>query len=87
MHAAIFHVTIHDVEAAEVGLREQVVPGAKAATGFVAGYWLRPGEDKGMAVVIFDSEENARAWADSPAPPAPPVTRDSAEVVAVVASA
>jgi hypothetical protein len=89
MHAAIFNVTIKDRAAAEAGLREQVVPGAKAAPGFVAGYWLDRSDDRGMAVVMFDSQENAQAWVDGGPPPPddPPVTRDSSEVVAVVANA
>ena len=40
----------------------------------------------GMAVVLFDSQENAQAWADSPGPPEDaPITRESLEVVPVVA--
>ena len=39
-----------------------------------------------MAVVIFDSQENAQAWVDGPAPPGDaPITREDSEVVAVVA--
>ncbi len=88
MHAAVFTVKIHDRSAAEAGLREQVVPSAKAAPGFVAGYWLDRGNDIGMAVVIFDTQENAQAWVDGPAPPGDaPITREDSEVVAVVAHA
>jgi len=88
MHAALFNVKIHDRSAAETGLREQVVPDAKAAPGFVAGYWLDRGNDRGMAVVLFDSQENAQAWVDSPPPPGDaPVTREGSEVAAVVAHA
>jgi heme-degrading monooxygenase HmoA len=88
MHAAIFNVKILDRSAAEAGLREQVVPDAEAAPGFVAGYWLDRGNDRGMAVVVFDSQENAQAWVDGPAPPGDaPITRESSEVVAVVAHA
>jgi len=88
MHAAVFNVKINDSSAAEVGLREQVVPAAKAAPGFAAGYWLDRGNDRGMAVVVFDSQENAQAWVDAQAPTADaPITREGAEVVAVVADA
>jgi len=88
MHAALFHVKITDRPAAEAGLREQVVPGAKAAPGFITGYWLDLENDKGMAVVIFDSQENAQAWVDSPGPPDDaPITREGSEVVPVVAHA
>ena len=88
MHAAVFNVKIHDRSAAEAGLREQVVPDAKAAPGFVAGYWLDRGNGRGMAVVMFDSQENAQAWVVSPGPPDDaPITREGSEVVAVVAHA
>jgi hypothetical protein len=41
-----------------------------------------------MAVVLFDTQENAQAWVDSPGPPGDaPITSDSSEVVEVVASA
>jgi hypothetical protein len=40
MHAVIVKVTIGDFEAAQKGLREQVVPRASQAPGFVAGYGL-----------------------------------------------
>lgn len=88
MHAALFNVKIKDRSAAEAGLREQVVPGAKGAPGFVAGYWLDRGNDRGMAVVIFDSQENAQAWVDAPGPPGDaPISPEGSEVAAVVASA
>ncbi len=41
MHAIVVRVTINDLEAAESTLREQVVPAASQAPGFVAGYWTR----------------------------------------------
>lgn len=87
MHAAIFNVTIHDRPAAEAGLHEHVVPSAKSAQGFVAGYWLRRGDDKGTAVVVFETEADARAWVEAPAPPNPAVDREGSEVLEVVASA
>ena len=30
------------------------------APGFVAGYWLRAGDDKGQAVIVFESEDAAQ---------------------------
>jgi heme-degrading monooxygenase HmoA len=88
MHAAVFHVTIKDRAAAQETLREQVVPGAKGAPGFAAGYWLDRGNDKGMSVIVFDSQENAQAFVDSPGPPeGAPVSFDGSEVAEVVAQA
>jgi hypothetical protein len=89
MHAVVIDVTIHDLAIAEGALNEQVVPAAKQAPGFVAGYWLRPSDDKGKSVVVFESEQAARAWAESPPADMPdpaPVTIDNMDTVRVVAS-
>ena len=58
MHAVVVTVTIHDQEAGERHLREQVVPGVSQAPGFVTGYWTRK-DDSGLAMVVFESEEAA----------------------------
>ena len=65
MHAVVVRVSISDVEQAQAHLREQVVPGVSAAPGFVAGYWTRSddGQD-GLAMVVCESEDAARAVAD-----------------------
>jgi heme-degrading monooxygenase HmoA len=60
MHAVVVRVTVSDREGAEQRLRDEVVPQVSRAPGFQAGYWTREG-DSGLAMVIFDSEENARA--------------------------
>jgi hypothetical protein len=62
MHAVVVRVTIEDFDAARKGLQEEVVPRASQAPGFVAGYWTRSedGHD-GLAMVLFDSEDSARA--------------------------
>jgi hypothetical protein len=44
-------------------LRERVVPQVKELPGFVAGYWTRDGST-GRSMVVFDSEEHARAASD-----------------------
>jgi len=41
MHAVVVRVSISDVETAQKGLEEIVVPRVKQALGFVAGYWTR----------------------------------------------
>lgn len=59
MHAVVVKVTIGDLGVAESALREQVVPRASQAPGFVAGYWTR--KDKtGLSIVVFESEEAAK---------------------------
>ena len=89
MHAVVVRVTVNDREAATQGLREDVVPAVSQAPGFVAGYWTRKeGSDKGLSMVVFESEDAANAAAErvrSMAPDA--VTVEDVEVREVVASA
>ena len=90
MHAVVASVTIGDFSKAEPGLRERVVPAAKAAPGFVAGYWTKSDDgSNGLAIVIFESEDQARAAAEMVrnAPSPDTVTLDNVEVREVAASA
>jgi hypothetical protein len=65
MHAVVVRVTIEDFEAASKGLREDVVPRASQAPGFVAGYWTRSEEGgDGLSMAVFESEDAAKAAAD-----------------------
>ena len=71
-------------------LHDTVVPQVKSLDGFVRGVWLRSTDGtKGRGVVLFETEEQARAAAESaPRPPAGgPVEFEGAEVVEVVAEA
>jgi hypothetical protein len=94
MHALVTRVTIHNADHTREVLNSQVVPQVSAAPGFQTGYWTwltNGGGVNGLALMVFDSEENARAAgdrisavaADSP----DDVTLDSVEVREVVASA
>jgi hypothetical protein len=86
MHALVVHSTLIDPQAAVSFAREQVVPMVSRAPGLVAGYWVRLGEDKGTSIVVFESEEAARAMAEQVRPaPDGSVTADSIEVGEVVA--
>ena len=91
MHAVVVHVTISDFDRATKGLKEQIVPAVSQAPGFVAGYWTRSGDDHGVGMAMFESEDAARAVAERlqsegvPNPDA--VTLDSVEVNEVVAHA
>ena len=87
MHAVVVNVTINDPEAAIAALREQVVPQASGAPGFVAGYWVRLGENRGTSIAVFGSEDAARAAADQVQRPGDFVRMDSVEVGEVVGSA
>ncbi len=59
MHAVVVRVEISGQPDNGV-LRERIVPRVKGMPGFVAGYWTRQGNE-GLSMVVFDSEENARA--------------------------
>jgi hypothetical protein len=63
MHAVVVRVKINDAERGEERLRNEVVPRVSQAPGFKAGYWTRH-DDSGLSMLIFESEENARAAAD-----------------------
>jgi hypothetical protein len=64
MHAVVVNVKINDFEQGRQFLTEQVVPRAKQAPGFVAGYWTAS-EDKssGLSMIVFESEDAARTVA------------------------
>ena len=63
MHAMVVDVTIKDREVAQRELRDDVVPTVSGVPGFVAGYWIAVSDVRGHSVVVFDSEEAARAAA------------------------
>jgi heme-degrading monooxygenase HmoA len=88
MYAMLVNVTINDPEAAPKLLEEQVVPRVSQAPGFIAGYWMRPQEDRGWSVVVFESEQAARAVADTVvSPPTGEVTVNNVDVQEIVAHA
>jgi hypothetical protein len=95
MHAVVIRVTINDADRTREVLNSQVVPQVSGAPGFKTGYWTwatgSGGEMNGLSMIIFDSEENARAAGErvrAIAADAPDdVTLDGVEVREVVASA
>jgi hypothetical protein len=93
MHALIVRVTIRNADRTREMLNSQVVPQVSGAPGFKTGYWTWPtgGASNGLSMIIFDSEENARAAGDRgsavAAAASDDVTLDSVEVREVVASA
>ena len=65
MHAVVTKVTVTEGESATKYLREEIVPRVSQAPGFVDGYWVRlEGGDEGNSVIVFESEETARAAAE-----------------------
>ena len=93
MHALVTHVTIHDADRTRDLLNSQVVPAVSGAPGFQAGYWTwSTGNEQltGLAMMVFDSAENARAAGDrvsAAAEGSDDVTLDGVDVREVVASA
>jgi hypothetical protein len=88
MHAALVAVKIDpdQADAARAALHSQVVPMVKAAPGFVAGYWMDTVDGNAYSIVLFDTEEHARATApaegSTPAPGVTVVRQEFREVVA-----
>ena len=91
MHAVIVRVKISDAAGAQSELQSQVVPRVSSSPGFQAGYWTRSddgGNANGLSMVVFDSEENARAAAERVPQGLPQgVTLEDVQVREVVASA
>ncbi len=88
MYAVVVTVTIADRNAATEELRELVIPMASAAQGFVAGYWVALPGDKGMSVLVLDSEASAQGFAANVVPPpGSAVTLESVEVGEVIGHA
>jgi len=64
MYAMVIEVNVDDsdVDAARDALPKSVVPMVRDA-GATAGYWLAPQNGRGLAVVVFDTEDEARSVA------------------------
>ncbi len=88
MYAVVVRVRIANSDgSAEERLRKEVVPQVSSAPGFHAGYWARK-DDSGLSMIIFESEENARAAAERvPSTIPDDVSLEDVEVREVVASA
>ena len=93
MHAMLVTVDIDAAQADESVkvLHEFTVPAAKSQEGFVRGVWFRSSDQtEGRGLVLFDTEEHARAAASlaRQGPPAGgPVTIRSVETYEVMAEA
>ena len=89
MHAVLVKVAIQDFDRGREFLTTQVVPRVSQAPGFVAGYWTRTEDDFGRSMIVFESEDAARAAKQmiESAPPDDGVTLESVQIAEVVASA
>lgn len=88
-HAVVIHVKLPEGGRSEEGRRmldEIVVPNAKSQPGFKSGIWMNNGED-GRAVVVFDSEDQARSALSVLQPPPGGPTLVSSEVYEVAVEA
>lgn len=72
-------------------VHEFTIPSAKSLDGFVRGVWTRSEDgSEGRGIVVFDTEEHARAAADTirqGPPPDAPVTFRSVEILEVLGEA
>ena len=89
MHAAFVTVRIEgDLDEAVKALQEQVVPMVRSQPGFVAGYWFEARDGKGHAVVLFQTEEQARAAVPPVgSKPSPVTTVETTDIRGVAANA
>jgi hypothetical protein len=87
MHAVVVTVTLQPGREKESAdhLNANVIPRVKEAPGLVAGYWAHVSGPRGFSMVIFETEEAARAAAEMvPSGVADFITLDSVEVGEVV---
>lgn len=64
MYAALATVAIADYEHARRILHDDVLPTITEVPGFVAGHWLAPVDGHGMSILVFETEDEARAMAE-----------------------
>lgn len=87
-HAVVVQVNLSDggSDEGQQLLEEVVVPNAKSQPGFKRGIWMRNGNE-GRGVVVFETEDQARAAVDQLKPPPGGPTLVSSEVYEVGAEA
>ncbi len=89
MYVVLVHVTIAPgrYDEAMAALRDQIVPEVKGAPGFMRGTWFG-NEQSGNGLVVFDSEDSARAMsAQVTSGPDDPVRVEDVQVYEVHAEA
>jgi hypothetical protein len=64
MHAALVTVSITDYEHARRILHDDVLPTVTDIPGFVSGHWLAPVNGRALEILIFETEDEARAMAE-----------------------
>ena len=87
MYAVVVTVDITDSEAAQGHLEEDTIPMVKGAPGFAGGDWVLLDEGHGLSVVVFETEEQARAGAPQVGAKRPGVTFTSVKFCEVAGHA
>jgi hypothetical protein len=80
-HAVVIQVKVDadsDVAHRHGILHEYVIPAVKTLPGFQKGAWMNDGVGTGMCIVVFDTEENAKAAVTPLTPPGGPAVISSA---------
>lgn len=87
MYAVVTTLTFKDRSAAEAEL-SGIVSRVSGMRGFVGGYWVALGADRGISVIAFDSQEAAQALATfAEGAPYASVTPEAIQVGEVLAHA
>jgi hypothetical protein len=87
MHAVVVHANLTDVAEATKGLQESVLPMVKSGPGFVGAYFVHLGDGHGLAVQVYETEEQARDGAPPEGTTGPGVTLTKLEFGEVIGSA
>ena len=64
MYAAMATVSISDYEHAKRLLHDDVLPTVTDIAGFVSGHWFAPVDGTALEILIFETEDEARAMAE-----------------------
>jgi len=87
MYARVIHATISDLAEAKRGLDEEVLPTIKGAPGFLGAYFVAVDDSHGVSIEVFETDEQARAFAPPEGTEAPGVTVGTIQFGAVIGSA
>ena len=87
MHALIWRVTIKEPVEANRILHQEIVPAISQTPGFAGGYWAETEDGHGTAMVLFNSEADARRVADMPEPQTDAFDIEVSELAEIVAQA
>ncbi|MGP8059553.1 MAG: hypothetical protein ACLP9C_07960 [Acidimicrobiales bacterium] len=87
MHARVIHANIADLAEAERGLNDEVIPRMKGAPGFLGAYFVAVDHLHGVSIEVFETEDQAHAFAPPEGAEAPGVSVGTIQFGAVIASA